>query len=293
MSGNQGYCLDNLELLQQALTPTEVQVHLPNVLQDLVDVRGDVRELSYTVLNEWLWEHHQDYFSDAELHDLAKTLQQNVRVGLAEGEEDDVFTRCFSSLILGELFALNAQRQFWTEATYQEQVAQFLDYFEAEQDVRGKVDNVTGWVHALAHASDGLMHIASNPMTNIETLQQILELLRRKFYQIDDILTSDEDERFANAAISVLKQTRLEPGYVQIWLEQLSTAPKWQKDNDSWLLVYDHGQAALALFNNTKNFLRSLYLQLAIGNRPEHLKGLLPYISDSLRRMDIGFLSLD
>lgn len=280
--------------LEQLNSAEEVQAALPLVLPKLYSLSGELRERSYALLNGWLCHHHQAYFSDAQLHKLAGTLQKSMQVGLGENGTDSVFRRCFASLIVGELCAIDAQRHFWTPLDYQQYVAQFLAYFAAEQDTRGKVSAYKGWAHALAHASDGLMHIAYHPATSTAHLEKILELLRQKLHHIHDILVSNEDERFANAAIAVLKQARLEPCVVEDWLEQFSTVPAWlnSAEDDSWFLAYNQGTAAIAIFNNTQNFLRSLYLQITIGKRPSELKVLLPAITKALWRMDMGFLEL-
>lgn len=274
--------------------PQALAERLPAILEQLTSTQGEAREASYSLLNTLLWQHHHAYFSDALLQELANTLQENMRVGLGETGTDSVFQRCFSSLLMGALLALDAQRHFWTPREYQQHVAQFLAYFAAEQDARGKVDQHKGWAHALAHASDGLMHIANNPFTSKATLQEILELLLQKLHHIHDIFISNDDERFANAAIAVLKQARLETAWVHVWLEQLSTAPKWFEHEGAsvWFVAYDKGAAAMAIFNNTQNFLRSLYLQLAIGKRPTELNTLLPEVAKALWRMDTGFLEL-
>lgn len=285
--------LRTMRKLEQLNSAQQVQEHLPIVLQKLYSLSSELRERSYALLHDWLWQHHHAYFSDAQLRELAHTLQASMQVGLGENGTDSVFRRCFASLLLGDLFAIDTQRHFWTPLEYQQQVAQFLAYFAAEQDTRGKVSDYKGWAHALAHASDGLMHIANHPATSTASLERMLELLQQKLHHVHDIFTSNEDERFANAAIAVLKQAQLEPSLVQTWLEQLSTVPAWLNSSDaSWFLAYNQGTAAIAIFNNTQNFLRSFYLQISIGKRPCTLKVFLPEIAKALWRMDMGFLEL-
>lgn len=294
--------LHTMRELEQLNSVQQVQENVPIVLSQLYSLSSELRERSYTVLAGWLWQHHQVYFSDVFLRELANNLQENMQVGLGDKGTDSVFRRCFASLLLGDLFAIDAQRHFWTPLEYQQQVAQFLVYVAAEQDTRGKVSDYKGWAHALAHASDGLMHIANHPATSTVSLERMLELLQQKLHHVQDMLTSNEDERFANAAIAVLKQARLEPSVVQAWLEQLSSPPAWlnssaaSPENSSWFAVYDscgNCTAAIAIFNNTQNFLRSLYLQISIGKRPSELKVFLPEIAKALWRMDMGFLELN
>jgi hypothetical protein len=75
------------------VTPRDV---LSGLVSNLASPRSDVRELSFSVLGEWIG---RGLYVDDELRDLARVLTTNLEVGIGEEATDSVFTRSFSTRV--------------------------------------------------------------------------------------------------------------------------------------------------------------------------------------------------
>ena len=275
----------------------------PKLLKNLGHTHGKTRELSYTILNNWLWAGDGERFTDAQLERMAAGLADNLFLGLGETASDSVFFRAYSSLILGDIIGVDARRAFFSREEVHVYLEQALRYFGREEDYRTAVSPEKGWAHAVAHATDLLMHLADHPKLSQEGLEAVLEALAAKLKGSGQtVFLAQEDERLANAAIAVLKRG-IPPSTVQNWLDGLVEAPTWQNqslepwqmevaDSYPWWPVLSESPEAVNVFNNLRAFLRSLYFQLKLGKRPESLATLLPLLERAVRRLDTGFLAL-
>ena len=277
----------------------------PKLLKNLGAIHGRTRELSYAILNNWIWADDGGRFTDAQLRDMAAQLASNLSFGLGETASDSVFLRAYSSLILGDIIGLDAQRTFFSEEQIRDCLEQAIHYFERERDYRTNVSPEKGWAHAVAHATDLFMHLANHPKLSEEELEAILEALAAKLRSSGQtVFLAQEDERLANAAIAVLKRDMPLPT-VEKWLGRLAEAPTWQNqsfepwqvdfvDKYPWWPVLSESPEAINIFNNTRTFVRSLYFQLKLGKRSEALSAtLLPRLERAMQRLDTGYLELE
>jgi hypothetical protein len=80
---------------------------LPALLEGLCSTDLDLRDsVSYELLAAWVQRGH---FSPVECREMPVQLLANLRMGLGEGENDLVFGRTFSALILGEMIAYDSK----------------------------------------------------------------------------------------------------------------------------------------------------------------------------------------
>jgi hypothetical protein len=216
-------------------------------------------EFGYMILTSWITEGR---FTSDDLQAMIVPLTANLKRGLGENGTDSVFLRSFSILILSELVYRDNEHNFLNEQQLKALLATSLNYCLAEKDLRGYLA-AKGWAHSCAHTADMLNALATNRHMDIDDLTQILNALIDKLATITDyIYVHGEDERLTEVILSALKRELLTIDQWQHWLDRFEQAViEKNKDKGFDLGVYGAKR-------NTKNFLRSVYLQLVMAKEP-------------------------
>lgn len=275
---------------------------VPKLLENLGSTDSKTRELSYTVLNNWIWANGGERFSDQQLIQSAEQLTHNLFVGLGERASNSVFLRSYASLILGDIIGLDTERKFLNRSHIDVYFEKALDYFAQEVDYRTVVSDEKGWAYAVPHATDLLAYLARHPEATLSNLERILYALSTKLKGPSlPVFVYNEDERLAIAAVAVLERNYLELPVVEGWLEHLTEAPTWRAKSfepwqeevvkkHPWWPVYNEPPEAVNMFKNIQAFVRSLYFQLKLGRRSESFANLIPLVEGAVKRLDTGFL---
>jgi hypothetical protein len=225
---------------------------------DLLDYLGspdpDLRDdIAYYTLAYWVARGH---YTPDQLRGLAMQLVANLSVGLGEQETDSVFRRSFSALMLGEIVRRDNKTPFLSPNEVGNLLRWSLEYLADERDLRGYSPE-HGWIHAAAHTADLLRMLAQSRFVTANDLETILMALADKITRpTSTIYVHDEDERLVEAVFAVLGRNLLTRPFLASWLERLvavmGLAPK-----DAPFDPETH-----AAYQNTKHFLRSLYIRL-------------------------------
>jgi hypothetical protein len=211
-------------------------------------------EIAYQTFANFL---ELDYFSLEEIEIYIANLLANLDIGIGEIESDSVFLRSFSALFLAEIVHNDNKTPRLKSPVIQTILEKGLWYLASEKDLRGYVTE-KGWAHALAHTSDLLLALARNLNTGESDHSLILIGISEKLIQATIwVYAYGEDDRLSRAALEVLRRGTLSVTFVRRWLDS------FLKPNDkSWEGVWTKAESARAFFN-VRNFIRSLYLQLA------------------------------
>ncbi|WP_321385556.1 DUF2785 domain-containing protein [uncultured Enterococcus sp.] len=138
--------------------------------------------------------------------------------GIEQEQTDDTFTRSFTSLLLVQLLD-DHYKNNWLEIEMEKQlIAESLNYMEVEKDNRGLVP-VKGWAHAFAHGADLLAAVARSRQATETIAQQILSILTRAIFDIDDFLW-EEESRMVPAIIVLIKKELLSQDELNHWIQQ-------------------------------------------------------------------------
>jgi hypothetical protein len=224
---------------------TEIFSYLGNTDPELRD------DIGYIVYANWL---EMGYYSQAEIEEHIQTLLKDLDVGIGETETDTVFLRSFSVLFLAEIIYNDNDDPQLDNNQIQEILEKGLAYLQAEKDPRGYIQS-KGWAHALAHTADLLRVLSKNEHTGLLEHKQMLSGIAEKLTASSDwVYIHGEDDRLSAAVLSILRRDMLPINSIKEWAKSFS-GPKW---NGAWTNV----ESTRAFFN-VRNFLRSLYLQLA------------------------------
>ncbi|HET7142557.1 MAG TPA: DUF2785 domain-containing protein, partial [Anaerolineales bacterium] len=182
-----------------------------------------------------------------------KVLLANLDTGIGETENDSIFLRTFSILFLAEIIHNDNKKPTLDKEEVTSILEKSLWYVTAEMDPRGYIP-VKGWAHALAHAADLLRVLGKNKHLEEKDLLKILNTISAKFIgSINYIYIHGEDERLASAVMQALRRGLLSIEKVETWSKSFI-------DHD-WKGAYTDEKQNRA-FQNTRNLLRSIYLEL-------------------------------
>jgi hypothetical protein len=207
-------------------------------------------EIGYTVFANWL---KQERYSVEELRGYIKELLINLHIGIGEIEDDSVFLRAFSVLFLAEIVHNDNKKSFLNKSDTALILEEGLWYINAEKDSRGHIP-VKGWAHALAHTADLLLVLGCNQNLEEADLWNILNSISEKIiHSTNYIYIHGEDERLAGAVIEALRRNLIPTEKVGAWTKSFI--------EQDWKGAYTDEKRNRA-FQNTRNLLRSIYLEL-------------------------------
>ena len=212
--------------------------------------------------------------------DLLAGLGDGMAAGLATGlggsDDDSVFRRSFSALVLGACVARDNQRPLVPGGKILEWGDRLATWLLREQDLRGFVPG-KGWAHAVAHGADALGTLACSPHLHTPELTVLLDVVAdRLLTPTTTTWSSGEPDRLAVAVIEVLRRDLVPMSVVEPWVNRVAAAATHGPGEDA---------DPYARSAHPEAFLRSLYLHLAIGPRPPVVRSdLLLVLVDALRR---------
>lgn len=212
-----------------------------------LELRDDI---GYIVYANWL---KMGLYSQETIKAHISELSQNLEFGIGEQNSDSVFLRTFSVLFLAEIVHNDNKAPKLYKATIDLLLEKALWYLENEKDPRGHIP-VKGWAHALAHTADLLAVLAKNQHTDSEQHLRILTGITQKLVNTSDwVYVHGEDDRLSTVVLFLLQRGLLGTDEIRVWLSSFT---------DGWKGAWIEEERTRAFFN-LRNFLRSLYLQVA------------------------------
>lgn len=216
-----------------------------------------------------------NYYTKPELKELLYVCldEQHLLLKLEDNDEDAVFTRAFSSLIIAVLLHVNRQNSFLAESELDMIADQLINYIHKEEDVRGFVEG-KGWAHSIAHIADALDELVKNKGITISKLEEVAMTILEKMYFDKGYFLFEEDERMVTALISILNR-EIDQQHI---INRITDITAELKQNFISGTSVQYMQRT-----NFKQFLRSLLLHLEVIDKHaklrEHLKNVLQSIN--------------
>ena len=208
---------------------------MPNLKSTDPVLRDD---LSYSILARILIE---GLLSSAEVEELLNIAMSNDYLfsGIGEEENDTVFSRTFSILVIGAALDSDAETRILAPERIHHIVSVVLEYAKREKDHRGYVDG-KGWAHAVAHTADALDSCAHHPVCTVEERTAILHTIA-ELVVCSDSFTHNEDDRLAFPVYRIIRAQQITYDYLR-----------------DWILDFEP-QESTVRSDNVQHFLQSLY----------------------------------
>lgn len=222
--------------------------YAPELMAGLGSLDSEYRdELCLEVLCSWIY---GGAFTPEELRAIKNQMLCNLQVGLGEGENDHVFLRTFSVLVLRWIIQRDIIAPYLKTDEVREIMDQGLTYYAAEKDWRGYVPE-KGWAHAVAHGADLLFGLAQHPGLEAADLERLVEAASMKAFTVTRYaLINKEGFRMARVVTAVLKRNVVPAEWFVTWLEGIAgTTPRsseYERERD------------MARYHNTETFLAAL-----------------------------------
>lgn len=212
--------------------------------------------LAYRTLATWVG---RGVYDDL-LPGLGDGMAAGLQVGLGETDGDAVFRRSFSALVLAECIARDTARPLVLGGKVLQWGDALATWLLRERDRRGYVPG-KGWAHAVAHGADGLAFLARSPHLQAAELTVVLDVVADLLLQpADAVFAHGEEDHLAAAVVAVLRRDRVPMTVLEPWINRLCAGARQRGRDD--------GTDPFLRTGNAQAFLRALYLQLALGNRP-------------------------
>ena len=231
--------------------------------------------LAYPTLATWI----QRGVYDDLLTGLGDGMATGLAVGLGETDTDSVFRRSFSVLVLAECVARDNAKPLVAPGKILEWGDRIATWLLRERDLRGFVPG-KGWAHAVAHGADAIGELARSQHLAMPELTVLLDVIADRVLARSDVIHAHgEPDRLARATLTVLRRNLVPLSVMEPWVNRIAGVaatrlPDGAVERDPYLTT-----------GNAEAFLRSLYLQLALGSQqPEIRHDLLLVIVGALKR---------
>ena len=215
---------------------------------------------------------------------LGDGMAAGLRIGLGnDGSAADpvdglpdvtVFRRSSSSVVLAACLGRDNNRPLVPGGKVLEWGDRLATWLLRERDLRGYVPGL-GSARAISHGADALAVLAGSPHVSRPELTVLLDVIAdRVLARTDVVFGLDEPDRLAAATMAVLRRNVLPLSVVEPWVARVAAGAAPSGD-----------EATTAVAVNAQSFLRSVHLQLGLGQRqPEIRADLLLVVIDALRR---------
>jgi len=221
-------------------------------------------ELICSAFYDWIGE--KKYYTSTELTTLLTVLldEQHLFYGIGKNEDDSVFTRTFSMLIIGLVLWRHKEKAFLSKEEFLNGKNKILKYYMQEQDLRGYIEN-KGWAHGAAHGADVLDELVNSLEWDSPMIQEILTAIRMMLHNGKTVFHHEEDERIARVVYRMVRQGKISPEIMKEWLGEVTNCLS--------------GVGDMKLYRcrvNSKNFIRCLYFRLLhFDVNPEYMECLM------------------
>lgn len=232
---------DNNELLTTMLT--NLTSSNPQ-LRDVLGYQNFVYLLQYNLL------------TDKQLHTIFMHVSHELLLAnIGEKNNDTVFARAFSAILLADLLSIDRTNAFLTTEEAQAFFAQASAFLTKEQDTRTFVKD-KGWANAIVFGSDLMTAIIQHPAYELRFSPAILQGIAATLYK-QTVYINDEEERFAHTIEALIAKGYPELALVE-WVEQLFDRLQ------NMLYQNGYNEAFLQTRTNTLHFIKTLYFYLKV-----------------------------
>ena len=210
----------------------------------------------------------KDYLTKEQLKNLFNQLLSNQYLlhGIGSKNNDSVYKRSFSALVLGLLINKDKEQQFLEK----NQISFLLDttcfYLINEQDKRGFTED-KGWAHSIAHCADLLDEIITHPSFKQSMYEKAVEAL---VFCVNSpfVYEDDEIERLSTPSAALINRY----GYTQEFIHKIENLI------NIFLSKRTYSHLDTRIISNVRNYLRAVYFKVNLKENKQLLEGHLERI---------------
>lgn len=206
-------------------------------------------DLIYATLLHWISNGIFDFKELKYLLDISLD-DDHLFYKLGEINEDSIFKRSFSVLVVALILHEHRKSPFLTNENLYDTKIQLIKYMIKESDLRGYIE-IKGWAHSVAHCADALDELSKCSIFNKNDLIEILHSIKVKVYISNYVYIDEESERMVSVVESIFKSKKLDSSEILDWIQTFTIHCR-----DITYIEKFHMKV------NIKSFLRSLYFRI-------------------------------
>ncbi len=221
------------------------------MLKHIGDVDPELRdELIYEAFYYWIREYH--YLNVDELRKILLILinEEHLFYKIGACNDDSVFTRSFSSLVLSLIIFYQKEEPFLDKETFGVLKNALIRYYKSERDFRGLIEK-KGWAHSIAHGADALRELVQCQVCDESVIIEVLDAIEHVLFNGTCSLCYKEDERIANIVHTVYANKLISNEKLMAWLYRLGKKCDFKTSQSSYISSI-----------NVRNLIRSIYFKL-------------------------------
>lgn len=202
----------------------------------------------------------QDYLNHQQMKYLIETCldQNHLFLDIGSTNDDSVFTRAFSTLVIALILGKDREERFLSEETVLQAIDSSIQYLQKEKDTRG-YDEEKGWAHSIAHGADLLDEAVKHPLFELTLANECLDTIGNCIFR-ETAYIDDEDERLI-FAITALLEKGMDENLLKNWIIGLSNEVIEIKNTSGYSPSFFRRNT------NLNQFLKSLYFRLMFLNK--------------------------
>ncbi|MBS8263743.1 DUF2785 domain-containing protein [Mesobacillus boroniphilus] len=199
------------------------------------------------------------YLNHQQMEYLIQTCldQNHLFIGIGSMNEDSVFTRAFSTLVIALILDRDREERFLSEEMALKAIESSILYLQKEEDTRGYVED-KGWAHSVAHGADLLAEAIKHPLFDLALASECLTTVGSCILK-DTAYIDEEDERLIYAVIALLEKG-MDENLLKEWIVNLSNNVTEIKNTTGYTPYY------FRMNTNLNQFIKSLYFRLLFLN---------------------------
>jgi hypothetical protein len=183
--------------------------------------------------------------------------KNNLFLRIGSTNDDSVFTRAFSSLVVTLILDRDRKKRFLTEEMVNKAIESSILYLQREEDTRGYVEE-KGWAHSIAHGADLLAEAVKHPIFNLSLASKCLNTIGGCILK-ETAYLDEEDERLIYAVTALLEKG-MDEYLLKEWIANLSNKVTEIKSMTGFTPYF------FRMNTNLNQFLKSLYFRLLFLN---------------------------
>lgn len=230
------------------------------ILENIGSIDPELRDnLIFNTLGKFISE---DYLDGKQMEYITLVCLDNLFLGIDEINSDLVFTRSFSSLIIGLLLQKDRKKQFLQDEIVLKVINKSKEYLNLEKDIRGYVE-VKGWAHSIAYGADLLTETVRHPRFNNELSAEYLETIKHCLFKEGATKTPfiDEEEERLIFVLEALIDKGLTKFIINTWILEISNTLNELKNKQGYSSQFFWKRS------NVINFLKGVYFRLLYKNK--------------------------
>ncbi|MFS0688782.1 DUF2785 domain-containing protein [Sporosarcina sp. 179-K 8C2 HS] len=248
-----------LKNLDKTLQHGNLDVLIERMLENIGSIDLELRDtLIYNSFGKLIIE---DYLTIKQMNYILDVCLRNLFLNIDQHEDDSVFSRSFSALVIALILKKDKEKRFLSDDTLKQLFEKSIEYLNLEEDIRGYVVG-KGWAHSIAHGADLLTVAISHPNFTITFSSECLETIKLCLFKIStkEVPYVDEEEERLVFVVEALQEKGISDNEIEDWLSTIS---------DELNELYEKEGYSLNFFwkkSNVINFLRAYYFRLLYKN---------------------------